>query len=56
MSMNRSWRLAALLTPRRVIADEEAIRAQHRQACAIEPNDPIAASQLCDEASRFGRR
>lgn len=46
--------LGALLNPRRVIAEVEAMHALHQRARAIESKDPIAAARLRDEAARIG--
>jgi hypothetical protein len=48
--------LAALLNPRSVIEEVEAMSALHRRAAALESSDPERAARLRREASRIGLR
>ena len=48
--------VAALINPRRIIAEVEAMSALHRRAAQVEASDPALAARLRDKASRIGLR
>jgi hypothetical protein len=48
--------VAALINPRRVIAEVEAMSALHRRAVEVEASDPALAARLREKASRIGLR
>ena len=48
--------VAALLNPRQVIAEVEAMSALHRRAAEVEATDPALAQRLREKASRIGLR
>jgi hypothetical protein len=48
--------VAALINPRRIIAEVEAMSALHRRAAEVEASDPALAARLRGEASRIGLR